>query len=480
MLDMKNSHNYIPSSSNINLVILWGIILYSFYWFLLGAFYCHPNAEDLSLCGLSRDKGIILGALEMLATYDGRYFTNILHGINPLAFNWYHGYKWMPLLGIVGLAGSITFLLRAIFSKSISLFTALTFSLIITVIHLATVPSISHHLYWMVSSFVYLYPHIFVFLWLSCYINFYKSGSVTWLCIAIIFLVLSNGLNEMFLSLNLILVSSILWFSIIKRDALFAPVVIILAGLFSTVAFISYPGIISRVESLEMDREGVSAINFLYLSLKQFFEVCFDWIVKKPVFIVVTAFIGHYFSYQCSFQGMLRFKFLIVPFTLVVMYAMTLAYYIPMSVKDDPSRIYGSVQLVFMTGLILFFAVFFNQVKIKVSQKVFSGAVFISFLFNSGNIFNIKEEYQSGIFKTFQLKMESNFQILSVASAPAQKCWTRVEIVDVFPIPSTIAHDPYILPNRELPFWNQSYERYFYLDEVTLKGDTLSMINFIE
>ncbi len=67
------------------------IIMWCLGWLFTGAYFCNPNAEDLSLCAIPRDYGIVFSISNLLNTYDGRYFTNFLHGFNPLAFDWLDG-----------------------------------------------------------------------------------------------------------------------------------------------------------------------------------------------------------------------------------------------------------------------------------------------------------------------------------------------------------------------------------------------------
>lgn len=59
-------------------------IFWAYCWFLLAAFFAQPNAEDLSLIANAKKDGILTSAAMLLNTYDGRFFTNILHGLNPL------------------------------------------------------------------------------------------------------------------------------------------------------------------------------------------------------------------------------------------------------------------------------------------------------------------------------------------------------------------------------------------------------------
>ena len=73
-------------------------------WLTTGAWFSFPNAEDLSVSFKPRDMGIFYSVVQLLREYDGRYFTNLLHALNPLAFGAIEGYWLMPLLGIVLLA----------------------------------------------------------------------------------------------------------------------------------------------------------------------------------------------------------------------------------------------------------------------------------------------------------------------------------------------------------------------------------------
>ena len=60
-------------------LFIWSAIIYALFWLCFGSYFLFPNAEDLSVTEISRRKGVIDGAVDLLQGFDGRYFTNILH-----------------------------------------------------------------------------------------------------------------------------------------------------------------------------------------------------------------------------------------------------------------------------------------------------------------------------------------------------------------------------------------------------------------
>lgn len=466
-------------SGRYEFFIIWLVIGTTLFWLGVGSWYCYPNAEDLSVAVLAREKGIMPAALEVLVTYDGRYFTNILHGINPLAFDGYYGYKWMPAIAIAGFGLALFFLLKSVFPGRIKSGVALTIAFLITAIHLATVPSLPYHLYVMISGFVFMYPWIFIFLWIGAYVRFIHTNKSAWFFIAIVLLVLSNGLNEMFLALNGVLSMVLVFYSFFNKKRRYASTLLLLSYIASTLFFITSPGITHRFESFSGSRASVTVSDMLTSSLSDFVKTLYDWIVLQPIFVLAAAWTGFYFS------KLIPEKFLSVKYSLAVlfcslllMYIMTMAYYIPMSVHQYPDRVYGSVQPLFFIAVIYVFASVISFFRTDNISWILCILLMIFFIAIPDNSDQIKEEYQAGILDEFKNTMDHNYRILTTKDASGH-CWKKAEIKDISRIPNSISIGCYISPNRSSALWNHSYEKYFRKDEIGLINDTINIANLI-
>jgi hypothetical protein len=94
----------------------------------------------------------------------GAIFTNLLHGINPLAVDRTDGYMLVPLVGILALTASLTFLFSSL-KLGKRLADRAMAALLLVCVHFALTPSLPYDLYVMISSIVYMWPWVFICLW---------------------------------------------------------------------------------------------------------------------------------------------------------------------------------------------------------------------------------------------------------------------------------------------------------------------------
>jgi len=276
-------------------------------WLGIGAYFCHPNAEDFSLCVIPRDQGILYSIINLLTTYDGRYFTNLLHAINPLAFNWLAGYKLMPIVGILLLLLAVWFFLETLFHSPSSKF-LLLFSLLFTCIHFALAPSLPHDLYWMVSSFVYIYPWTFTLLWIGAYIRYVYAknhrAELLWFCVTAIALICCIGMNEMFLVTNSVLLLVLLiwsWHSGQREFKHTLPLAII--GVSCILFFVTCPGISFRISQNVPEGKSFVNRNNLVQSVSDYIITLFGFLKSGLVFCAFALTILHIdkFSFRYDF-----------------------------------------------------------------------------------------------------------------------------------------------------------------------------------
>jgi len=157
--------------SNFILILL---IIVGYSILFIGATFTNPNAEDFSLSATAKNIGVAPSIIEVLISYDGRYFSNFLHAINPLAFGWINGYKWMSFFSLVFPVFILFFFLRS-FRSIFNKYDFFVISSFFMLINYALTPSLPHLVFWMSSSFVYLYSWCFMLLWLGFFIRFYKE-----------------------------------------------------------------------------------------------------------------------------------------------------------------------------------------------------------------------------------------------------------------------------------------------------------------
>lgn len=481
----------------LNVMLISFFIAWCAGWLFVGAWYCNPNAEDLSLTSLPRDVGIIPATMDVMGHYDGRYFTNILHGLNPLAFNWFAGYKLMPVLGVLFLATSFYFFADTLFVIEKKWMLAL-FAGLFSSIHFATVPSLPHDLYWMVSSFVYLYPTALTFVWLAGYIRYihvpHDKNSLGWFLVTIISLFACIGLNEMFLVSNFILLAIIAIYAIVASDksVLRKTIPVLLTGIACIAFFVTSPGISDRAATQRDPTAGLlNTAGIIHAILDYKTTIVYllgNGLLVFSSLIILFTFKSISFRYsfieQCTKPWILGLAVLGL-FGLSLL--MELAYYIPMQTNIGyPARVFDStiipVQLVFFVVVPLLayqyrssdfwkgILPYQNYVVLVLLSWLMAGV-----LFTNNNISGISREYKSGALQKFDNTMQARYAAINFARQN-NSCWKIATIDSTMPPNSTIYYGPDLGFNREPVFWNMAYEIYFKIDEVKREGDTTTKL----
>ncbi len=481
----------------LNVILISFFIAWCLGWLFTGAWYCNPNAEDLSLTSLPRDIGIIPSTVDVMSHYDGRYFTNILHGLNPLACNWLTGYKLMPVFGVLFLAVSFYFFADTLFivkNRGVLILYAGLF----TTVHFATDPSLPHDLYWMVSSFVYLYPAALTFFWLGSYIRYIHvrdtGNSFGWFVATAIFLFACIGLNEMFLVSNFILLVLIAIFAIFasERGVLPKTIPVLLIGFACIAFFVTSPGISDRAATQRDPTAGLLNIAGLIHAVKDY-QVTVIYLLANGFlifsgFIILLSVDSVSPRYKIIEQGAKSwFPELLALGLSGVSFLMALAYYIPMQTNIGyPARVFDStnipLQLVFFVVVPLLAFQFRESDLLKgilpyKNRVVFIAAICITVvvLFTGNNISRICHAYSAGALQKFDNTMHNRYAIISQAKQN-NLCWQVATIDSITPGNSAIYYGPDLGYNRNPVYWNLAYEIYFKVDEVKREGDVAQKI----
>ncbi len=402
-------------------------------------------------------------------------------------------YKLMPVIGILFFVLSFWFFLITVF-KTPSKSKLLVFSFLFTVIHFAQAPSLPHDLYWMVSSFVYLYPWSFTFLWLGSYLSYIHiendGKALLWFLLTLLLLVCCIGMNEMFLITNLVLLTWIAYWSHKKNRASFlrtAP--ILLVGVSAILFFITSPGISFRLDANMQSDASLFYVKGISQSVRDFGFALLSFLKNGMVLIFAFWVVLQIGEVQSRYQLMITsgskcFAFLAIAGLILVAYLMTMAYYLPMQIDSGyPSRIFNSVviliQFVFVIVVPLFLI---NNKAIATLSKLtntynalmmlFLVLLLVIILKLPNNIATMQREYMLGYFDDYNNNMQHRYKAIQEAKN-SQKCLQVAQFDSLILPPSTIYYGPDLMPNRAKGFWNNAYENYFKLDQVKLSGDSL-------
>jgi len=459
----------------------------------VGAYYAYPNSEDFSLTVVARDRGIINSTISVLRDYDGRYFTNILHGLNPLALGWPEGHRLMPIVSILFCVASLYYFLRSLFSNWFSKQQALLLSAAVYLLHFCTVPSLAHELYWMVSAFVYLYPIPFLLIWISSSYNYlYTYREDGWkkrlmFILSALSVWAAIGLNEMFLSVNMVLLTTGGYY-LFKNDRKafweFVPILIIAAA--SIAFFLAGPGPWKR-----MSREdpGGSLLFVTMRMVRDAWNIGTNSVVNNTL-LIFSIVLGLWYANSCTRPiATIGFKKLALScvallflglVSLIPFYAVMNEGYVPYRVHGSlVFSIHGAIVLLSVAGLSPLLKLKFPPAVISALSIVAGILLFIQLMWSdqnnrayANNISLIKDQYFDGTLTRFQLEMESRFVKLQ---SMQDKTYLK-RIVSVPPLAVSFLpthHPPDLYPNRLDEFWNEAWERYFNVSIVQLEEDSV-------
>ncbi len=471
----------------VNIALFLVILLAGYTLLFIGAYFSHPNAEDFSLAGTARNEGIFISTMSLLLTYDGRYFTNVLHGLNPLAWNLLEYHKYMAMFSMLFFALAFYFFISIIF-KPAKWYNNLLFSGLVLQMCLALSSSLVHELYWMVSSFVYFYSWIFWFLWVGSFLRFIVGVKykLAYYFFSNLFLFLAIGINEMFLVLNVITVCYLIYLDVKKNKvSITYHIPIIITLLCSVLLFVSSPGILQRWKDFTPVKEDIGYWDILQNSVAHFSGEFLRLFAGNGVVIPVIFLIAAGLLNLKTIPFLkLNIKQQVVLFTLciVTIYLMTWGFYIPAGRVETnfPHRVYTSIGTGVILCLTLFLPFFLGKIPKLNNQWIsFLSLLIITmglFLGNT-NIRLIGDEYNADILRKHSEEMNKRYAIIEDARQHNDGSW-KVAIIDTLSAkPNSIHYGPDIESNREPEYWNQAYERYFYVNEVRLMGDTIFKIN---
>jgi hypothetical protein len=457
--------------------------IYVLYWLGVGGWHSFPNAEDLTLTSPVRSDGFINSVVRLLLSYDGRYFTNMLHGINPLATGWYLGYGLIHAAGIALGIGSLCFLLFSLAPAAVWGWRGPLLAALFYAVHFAVTPSLPHDLYWMVSSFVYMWPWTLLFLFAGSVVRYLRApegwGRNGWFAASLLSLVCGMGMNEMFLVLYGLLLPALgLWALRSGRAVLVSVLPLLAVGLASALFFVSCPGIAYRLGSQEVQHGMGHFREVAAVSASEFSGFLLSVFTGNAVLIpwaVVTSLLTPRVTAAVPVRmGVLAAVMLGV---LTVLYLMTLAYYLPMGTAFFPERVYASVLyglqlLLWATG-----AMAIHRLRVPAGVAVAASVILlVAIVGGPGNIRDLRAEFHDGTLGRFRKAMLAHYAILS--QPDRDPVWSLAVIDPLPPLPRTIATGPFISHNRIPKHWNKGYERYFRWDEVRLGTDSVTKLQY--
>lgn len=451
-------------------LFLFLVSSYCFVWLCIGAYHSYPNAEDLTEASFSRDSGVFTRLIESLQIVDGRYTTNLLHGINPLVFDYYYGYKAMPIIAFIFLFLGVFFLFKEIFPEQkdngIHAFSMAIF-------FLGSI-DLSSSFFWMICSFVYIYPIIFTLFFFNFFLRYLKNKNNWYFFLSILFIFLTVGTCELsipFVGVILFCLLVYYWKDNEIRKTLILHGVIYL---FSCVLLVSSPGVMMRFGHYENNR--FSSFGELLLVSLKYSVVTFSSFGYIPLALYIFLFSNVYF--KNPFQKNIAAP-LFLGLILIFIFWVTVLWS-----KGDQgfsNRIASYPIAVSIILLLLLAQKVFVRLKMTKSIQIFFSIALVIFTLSSSSFSTIAIDCFSNKLTVFKNEMDLQYMVLNKKKCDSTAI-SKYEIHDIRHfLPKSVTDSPikYIQENRTDIGGNRGYEKFFKVDEINLDTDTIQVLKKI-
>jgi len=471
-------------------VLVFGIVSYGCNWLWVAAVKSVPNAEDFTLSIAPRDNGFVSSVINLLTFFDSRYTANMLHGLNLLVFNRYDMFYLMPLICFTLFVLSVFFFLSSVFAAEGKRVLLLCYVLFFLVGFFAVEPSLPFGLFYMASTFTYVYPWFFFFVWMGCFVRSKNKSGIGYLLytlLGLIALFLSFGCSELFIVINTIVLFSlsiIIWK--LDRAHKYSLTPYILVALSSIAFIVTCPS--GKLIHDNMDGNPNVNINWLNIINR---SVQMNWTflrmtVLTPITILlVLANTSFWLILRPRFvsKGVMNKKHLLVIFIMLIVlaYISSMVYFISLTNSEEfPYRIFNTTLLIILFAIHIILPLVFvdylfdlmTDVKLYAFSCIIMTGVLLSYIFLPNNFLLIKQEDETGILdqvKNDYVEFYQNVRLVKQAGISPSIVYLKNPSV----VPKSNYFGPDVLPNRKAAYWNITFEQYFQVDEVRLKGDSI-------
>jgi hypothetical protein len=484
----------------INHSLVYVALIYGYVMLFMASFYAFPNAEDLSLAAEPRNFGVLTSVLNLLLYFDGRYFTNVLHGVSFLSLGSVYSFKFIPIFSIILAVGAVFFFVKVLFGKELSYAGSLLFSLVFVLSHFALIPSLSHSLYFAGSSFVYLWSWIFFCFWGGFTVLLFKASlykiKFLYYVGSHVFLVCTLGINEMFLVVfTLLTVLALLYVFFYRRSLLAEVIPLAITAATCIFFFVSTPGPYQRLNEFFPGERNMAYFYFITTqNASHHLAELLRWISSSlmwPAFMLFfVLYLYPHINKALNVQRYSKHMFFVAIIVFIVMFAAAFAYYYPMGVSEIilSHRLYNfqqwPFQFVFFVLVPLIgvgrFSVLFERHNIMM-KRLLSGVLILMLFFmfeGNNNLSLIRHELSSGELQQYRHEMLNRYTIIKQAENSLG--WKKAVVEPLLTTPESVYFPPEIMPHKALYIWNNAYVSYFNIDEISLTGDTVTVATLLD
>ena len=261
-----------------------------FLVFILLGQYAHPSSDDFCMAAGVNEHGLAAQLWQHYFEWSGRYSSNALYAVYPLAFGLFAGYPYIPFIVIAALLLAMAFFLSTLFATRLFARPVLLASLCFVTVYLLGMLSPASGLFWMAGAFTYQTANVLVPVILALLIRLEErqrqGRGVAPLLLAILAaVVIAMGANETsMLALTAVALLGVLLKLRSGRAGLWPWLAVLIVTLACFAVVYLSPGNEIRAADFPLRHDLARSVTG---SLSVGLKVLWVW-VSNPVFIVAT------------------------------------------------------------------------------------------------------------------------------------------------------------------------------------------------
>ncbi len=255
--------------------------------------FAQPVADDYCFSNLIAANSFTDNYLGLFMGMGGRYATNALILLNPIAFSYTELYTLIPIFQIALTIFSVYYFFRALSEYALSRIDSMNISLFFVLIYLNQIPTLAEGFYFFTAAVNYQTGISFCLLYLGLLIDYYKMKYLFHkgfhLLLLLVILILTLGFSEVVTFLLIIIHGMILYLSLHQNKKLAGSWYLILATCLSfSLLMLLAPGNSFRTAAYP---DNHNFFHSLIQSLLQIARFGFDWISSLPLLFSTFLFV---------------------------------------------------------------------------------------------------------------------------------------------------------------------------------------------
>jgi hypothetical protein len=236
---------------------------------LIPCAYAHPMADDLDFALARRADGLWHAAYLQYVTWNGRYASNLLALLTPLAWGSMAGYRLTLAVLAAAAVPAMWFLLRGFESER--RVDRLTPALLLAALYFAGMPSIGEGIYWHAGNVVYHAGAVVALVGLGCLARYATGRGVRWLAAGTVVMFVAVGFDEVLMLMLGLFAAAVLGIAMKRREKRIPAFAIAAGVLVGTALLVLSPGNAARNAvypahhrfGLAMAMSGLQTVRFL-------------------------------------------------------------------------------------------------------------------------------------------------------------------------------------------------------------------------